>query len=388
VPAILAAADAPVVYTAEQSCYPDPGVAALYPEPPIGNLKYVNSGGIVGRAADLLEAITIMSRYDAVPTTCDQRASTKYFLEHPGLITLDYKQVSSACDRKVVNIITHTIRCTMMWHCCRHAGLAWLSVAQLCSYMAVQATMTERTQIAACVRGCRSAAAVVAAIASHYSHYCYYLIGTTVWLITAPTFLNTVLYTTKQEIFVTLAMNTSPVQFSPDGWITMADTGATPAALHANANWGKVMWPKLTAAWQTANDGTGTHTTAEPPAYFAGIAHAKAGNIPGAIAAFRQVVAEEPQNVVAIYNLGTLLHSSDRAAAQALYEQAVAVDAAHADSLHNLAIMLYEEGKGSEALALLQRAYDSDATAARRSTLDAVRGAIARGDAVNVVVKQ
>jgi tetratricopeptide (TPR) repeat protein len=191
-----------------------------------------------------------------------------------------------------------------------------------------------------------------------------------------------------QEIFVTLAMNTSPVQFSPDGWITMSDTGATPAALHANANWGKVMWPKLTAAWQTANDGTGTHTTAEPPAYFAGIAHAKAGNIPAAIAAFRRVVAEEPQNVIGIYNLGTLLHSKDRPAAKALYEQAVAVDPAHADSLHNLAIMLYEEGRGSEAVALLQRAYDSDATTARKATLDAVRGAIARGDAVNVVVKQ
>jgi hypothetical protein len=113
VPAILAAADAPVVYTAEQSCYPDPGVAALYNEPPVGNLKYVNSGGIVGRAADLLEAITIMSKYDAVPTTCDQRASTKYFLEHPGLITLDYKQVSNAYDSTAVDI---------MQALCKHVG--------------------------------------------------------------------------------------------------------------------------------------------------------------------------------------------------------------------------------------------------------------------------
>ncbi|KAG5190021.1 hypothetical protein JKP88DRAFT_352859 [Tribonema minus] len=259
-------------------------MAELYPPMPRGAQgRFLNAGSFAGRAADLLYVFEEVAAYDAMPTTCDQRAMTKYFLEHPGIVTLDY----------------------------------------------------------------------------------------------------------DQDMFVTLAMSSSPVEFLPDGRFRLSgDTRATRNAagvLHANANWGKVWYPELIAAWQGARRERRSITT-EPPARFAGLALAREGRAEEALAAFRRAVKAGPRDADSHYNIGALLRSAgDEAGARAAYERALVADPAHANSLHNLALLVYVEGRVADAADMLRRAYAAEPTQARGEALAAMQGALRHGTPLRVV---
>ncbi len=79
------AAGARVVYTAEKVCYPDAALAERYPASPTA-YHFLNSGGAFGRVADMRAMIASIG---FATTDDDQRAITRYFLEHPGAIALD-----------------------------------------------------------------------------------------------------------------------------------------------------------------------------------------------------------------------------------------------------------------------------------------------------------
>jgi hypothetical protein len=79
------ASGARIVYTAEKVCYPDADLAERYPPSPTA-YRFLNSGGAIGRVADMRAMIASIG---FATTDDDQRAITRWFLEHPGTIALD-----------------------------------------------------------------------------------------------------------------------------------------------------------------------------------------------------------------------------------------------------------------------------------------------------------
>ena len=82
---------ADLVVSAERNCSPDPELAADYPEAPTA-ARYLNSGGLMGRAGHLRE---VLGKVRAVPSAYRFRWSNQYrwtrvFLEEPHLFHLDY----------------------------------------------------------------------------------------------------------------------------------------------------------------------------------------------------------------------------------------------------------------------------------------------------------
>lgn len=76
-----------VVFSAEVNCYPDEALAAQYPPSPT-RFRYLNSGAAMGHVGDF---IRIIERVGFGVTDDDQRRFTRYFLDHPGEITLDHQ---------------------------------------------------------------------------------------------------------------------------------------------------------------------------------------------------------------------------------------------------------------------------------------------------------
>lgn len=79
------ATGARIVYTAEKVCYPDADLAERFP-PSATPFRFLNSGGAVGRVGDMRAMIAAIG---FATTDDDQRAITRYFLDHPGAIALD-----------------------------------------------------------------------------------------------------------------------------------------------------------------------------------------------------------------------------------------------------------------------------------------------------------
>jgi procollagen-lysine,2-oxoglutarate 5-dioxygenase len=76
-----------VVFSAERGCHPDAEVSHKFPETS-SSFKYLNSGGAIGYAGDLLKVI---DEIDFATTDDDQRGFINYFLNNPGRIVLDYE---------------------------------------------------------------------------------------------------------------------------------------------------------------------------------------------------------------------------------------------------------------------------------------------------------
>lgn len=99
---------APIVFSAELACWPfedlageypepavtdlepvDPRIAALRPKPPLAvPLKYLNSGSYIGYAGAVRDALLELSPEDEDD---DQGLFTRYFLDHPEKVSLDYQ---------------------------------------------------------------------------------------------------------------------------------------------------------------------------------------------------------------------------------------------------------------------------------------------------------
>lgn len=77
-----------VVVGADTFSYPDSSVALLYPSLPASGPRFLNSGNFVGTAYYLVQLMRETVRYDSHE---DQRAFTRYYLEHPDRICIDYK---------------------------------------------------------------------------------------------------------------------------------------------------------------------------------------------------------------------------------------------------------------------------------------------------------
>jgi hypothetical protein len=80
----------PIVFGAEQCCYPDGSKAGLYP-PTSSCFRYLNSGLFIGRVHALRECMNnIENEFMTNDNIDDQLWWTEKFLERPDLIELDY----------------------------------------------------------------------------------------------------------------------------------------------------------------------------------------------------------------------------------------------------------------------------------------------------------
>ena len=70
--------DARVVFSAEPYCWPDTGLADAYPEVEEGNKRYLNSGGFIGYAKDIVGILQVREVKD---TDDDQLYYTRVFLD-------------------------------------------------------------------------------------------------------------------------------------------------------------------------------------------------------------------------------------------------------------------------------------------------------------------
>eukprot|EP00941_MAST-03F_sp_MAST-3F-sp1_P002206 g2206.t1 len=79
-----------IVFGAETGAWPDPGLAPMYPNQ-VGRspFRFLNSGGFIGRAANLKHAIQMSLQYDGCFD--DQRCLTRVFLEFETQFALDRK---------------------------------------------------------------------------------------------------------------------------------------------------------------------------------------------------------------------------------------------------------------------------------------------------------
>ena len=75
-----------VIFSAERGCHPDSNRADLFPSAPT-SFRFLNSGGAIGYAADLVEVIDA-ARFDVAAD--DQQTFIDYFLANPGKLTLDH----------------------------------------------------------------------------------------------------------------------------------------------------------------------------------------------------------------------------------------------------------------------------------------------------------
>jgi tetratricopeptide (TPR) repeat protein len=89
----------------------------------------------------------------------------------------------------------------------------------------------------------------------------------------------------------------------------------------------------------------------------AAVALEDAGKYADAATAYRTILAQHPQSLLAWTNLGnTETHLGNRAAAEEAFRKALAVDATSRDALNNLAWLLYESKRYDEAESLARKA--------------------------------
>jgi hypothetical protein len=100
--------EAPIVFSAEKGCWPDPHLKARYPQPesramapqdatlrrlrptpPLETpFRYLNSGGYMGYAGAIR---SVLAELEAPDEDDDQRLFTHYFLEHRETVGLDHE---------------------------------------------------------------------------------------------------------------------------------------------------------------------------------------------------------------------------------------------------------------------------------------------------------
>src|SRR5436305_960522 len=90
-----------------------------------------------------------------------------------------------------------------------------------------------------------------------------------------------------------------------------------------------------------------------------GAALSERGDMEGAIGAFREAAALEPDHPGAHFNLGLALHArGDLDGAAAAYRAAIALDASHAEAHCNLGRVLQQQGQLAAALAALKQGHE------------------------------
>jgi tetratricopeptide (TPR) repeat protein len=125
---------------------------------------------------------------------------------------------------------------------------------------------------------------------------------------------------------------------------------------------GKTRWVKferLEDAWQGGGHAQIMIAPKDPAAdaLRAAVALETGGKYADAAAAYQQIVAAHPGHIVAWTNLGNAeVELGDRAKAEDAFRKGLAIDPAYADALNNLAWLLYQENRLSEAEDLAHRA--------------------------------
>lgn len=86
------------------------------------------------------------------------------------------------------------------------------------------------------------------------------------------------------------------------------------------------------------------------------------GALDDAAREYRRILSEHPDSVLAWTNLGNVeMRRSNRQAAEQAFRKALSLDSSSADTLNNLAWLLYEEKRLEEAETLARRAVDTPA---------------------------
>jgi tetratricopeptide (TPR) repeat protein len=88
-----------------------------------------------------------------------------------------------------------------------------------------------------------------------------------------------------------------------------------------------------------------------------GVSLQEAGQLDAAAAIYREVLAEDPTDVVANYNLGVIAHTrGDLSSAATQYQQVLSIDPRHLASLYNYALLQAGTGQVPAAVDLYRRA--------------------------------
>ena len=116
----------------------------------------------------------------------------------------------------------------------------------------------------------------------------------------------------------------------------------------------------------SSDDTSKTGTTSAASALAAGLQAEVQGDTATATTKFRQVVAIDPSNKLAYYNLGLIEQTAkDLTAAEADYRKTIAIDPKYAPALYNLGIIVSDAGNKTDAIDLYRRATVSDPKFAR-----------------------
>jgi len=81
-----------IVISAEARCWPDAELAEKYP--PAKAPRFLNAGGFIGKAADLLKA---MREVEKLADWDDQLAWTQWYLQDPKRLTIDHDRRIFSC---------------------------------------------------------------------------------------------------------------------------------------------------------------------------------------------------------------------------------------------------------------------------------------------------
>ncbi|MFE5856145.1 tetratricopeptide repeat protein [Streptomyces sp. NPDC056500] len=127
---------------------------------------------------------------------------------------------------------------------------------------------------------------------------------------------------------------------------------------------GAVVWAVTTHSDPASNDAVLDHANGKMLAADAllesGLLQVRHQDIPNAKATFRRVLALDPKNKFAWYNLGVLAQNEGRQAdAHHAYDAALKTDSSYTSALFNKALLL-ETGDPDAALNLLRRAVAAD----------------------------
>ncbi len=111
----------------------------------------------------------------------------------------------------------------------------------------------------------------------------------------------------------------------------------------------------------SSDDSSKSATTSAASALAAGLQAEVQGDTAKATTKFREVVAIDPANKLAYYNLGLIEQTAkDLIAAEADYRKTIAIDPKYAPALYNLGIIVSDAGNKTEAIDLYRRATVSD----------------------------
>lgn len=129
----------------------------------------------------------------------------------------------------------------------------------------------------------------------------------------------------------------------------------------------KVRWihlDRLESAWEGGGHAQIVIAPKDPAAdaLRAAVALEDAGKYADAAAAYRQILTDHPDSVLAWTDLGNAeMQLGDRKQAEESFRKALAIDGTSADALNNLAWLLYQEQRLDEAEQLAHRAVEAPA---------------------------